>query len=138
MASTQVVFDVELTTISCGHCGGTYAINERYRKQKHEEGGSWNCPYCQIGWGYSSNGENAKLKRELEAERKRREWFEKNARSEREARETTQRRLIAQRGASTRLRNRIKNGVCPCCTRTFVNLKQHMTTQHPDFKAGEE
>lgn len=45
------------------------------------------------------------------------------------------RSLTAQRGATKRLSNRVKNGVCPCCTRSFHNLREHMKTQHPDFKA---
>ena len=25
------------------------------------------------------------------------------------------------------------NGVCPCCNRSFENLRNHMHTQHPDY-----
>jgi hypothetical protein len=28
---------------------------------------------------------------------------------------------------------RVKNGVCPCCNRSFANLARHMAGQHPDF-----
>lgn len=27
----------------------------------------------------------------------------------------------------------VKNGVCPCCTRSFTNLKRHMQTKHPEY-----
>jgi hypothetical protein len=37
------------------------------------------------------------------------------------------------KGVKTRMANRIKHGVCPCCNRTFLNLQRHMTTQHPSF-----
>src|SRR5258706_13368765 len=56
---------VTLTKIECGQCGGAYAINECYRKQREQESGFWNCPYCKTSWGYG-DGENARLKRELE------------------------------------------------------------------------
>lgn len=29
-------------------------------------------------------------------------------------------------------KKRIKNGVCPCCNRTFLNLQSHMKTKHPE------
>lgn len=34
----------------------------------------------------------------------------------------------------TRIKNRVKNGVCPCCNRTFENLARHMQAKHSDFK----
>lgn len=60
---------VTLTTVDCGSCGGSYAINERYRQQCQDYGRSWTCPYCKTGWGFSGNGELAKAQRELEAEK---------------------------------------------------------------------
>lgn len=42
---------------------------------------------------------------------------------------------------STRLRkvkDRVKNGVCPCCNRTFVNLQRHMHTKHPSYDDSHE
>ncbi len=62
--STTFTASVELTTIECGKCGGTYAINERYRKEKYECSGSWNCPYCEISWGYQGS-ENQRLKEKV-------------------------------------------------------------------------
>ena len=37
------------------------------------------------------------------------------------------------RGVATRMKNRIKVGVCPCCNRTFQDLAKHMASQHKDF-----
>lgn len=28
---------------------------------------------------------------------------------------------------------RVANGVCPCCNRSFRNLERHMAGQHPDY-----
>lgn len=33
-----------------------------------------------------------------------------------------------------KLRKRISNGVCPCCSRSFQNLRSHMRTKHPNQK----
>ena len=39
----------------------------------------------------------------------------------------------AHKGQVTKIKNRIKRGVCPCCNRTFVNLQKHMESQHKDY-----
>jgi DNA repair exonuclease SbcCD ATPase subunit len=49
----------------------------------------------------------------------------------------TEKSLIAQKGVTTRIKNRASNGVCPCCNRTFQNLARHMHTKHPDFAKSE-
>jgi len=138
MSLVQIQETVTLTQINCGECGGTYALNERYRAQQYEKGGSWHCPYCQVAWGYANNNENSKLKKELEIAKRNQQFYQNNAAAEREARERTERRLAATKGAKTKLRNRIKHGVCPCCTRTFLNLQRHIAHQHPDFQADDE
>lgn len=30
-------------------------------------------------------------------------------------------------------RRLVKNGVCPCCNRSFVNLKRHVQNKHPEY-----
>tara|TARA_Y100000310_G_scaffold338946_1_gene430083 strand:- start:1163 stop:1354 length:192 start_codon:yes stop_codon:yes gene_type:complete len=49
---------------------------------------------------------------------------------ERDAAEKT---ASTYKGQVTKLKNRAKAGVCPCCNRTFQNLSRHMETKHPDF-----
>lgn len=130
---TQLAFDVELTSFTCGECGGVYALAERYRKQKHAKGGYWNCPYCQCSWGYSES-DTDRLKEELaqkEAQIKREQTRTRTARAD-----ATYHKNVArsQKGAKTRLKNRIANGVCPCCQRTFKQLARHMKNKHPNYK----
>ena len=48
-------------------------------------------------------------------------------------REATERRLSAQRGMVTRIKNRVGHGICPCCSRTFENLQRHMKSKHADY-----
>ena len=42
------------------------------------------------------------------------------------------RQVRAARGQVTRLRNRAKAGMCPCCNRHFVNLERHMASKHSE------
>ena len=109
---------VTLTQINCGQCGGTYAINERYRQQKYEEGKTWTCPYCRTGWGYEK-GENPQLREQVEAERRRLQAALSRENEERAAKERLERKL-----------KRVNRGVCPECNRTFSNLAQHMKCKH--------
>jgi hypothetical protein len=119
--------ETQLTSVHCGMCGGTYAIDSRYHTQKTVHGGYWNCPYCQVRWGFDLDGtELARLKRKLE-------YAEARTERERETRERTERQLTATRGVVTRIKNRVGHGVCPCCNRTFQDLARHMKGKHPDY-----
>lgn len=114
---------VNLVDVDCGECGGTYAVNERFHEQKRQKGGYWHCPYCQTSWGFGE-GENSRLKKELTAEK---------ARRDRALQEANENRQLAEKTvkAINRLKKRVTNGVCPCCNRTFQNLARHMKTKHP-------
>jgi len=47
--------------------------------------------------------------------------------------EGAQKRAASVNKQYKRIRDRVKNGVCPCCNRTFTNLADHMRTQHANF-----
>lgn len=115
---------VSLTKIDCGRCGGSYAINERYRLDKFRLGGFWACPYCKCEWGYEES-ENEKLRKELERTQVAARQAKCEAMEERHKREETETKL-------NKVQHRVKNGVCPCCRRSFQNLRRHMATKHPE------
>ncbi len=102
---------VMLTEFSCGKCGGTYAINERYRLHQYERKGFWHCPYCQTDWGYAE-GELQRVQKRLDAALSREN-------EERDAKEKAFRKL-----------QRVQRGVCPHCNRSFQNLARHMACKH--------
>jgi transposase-like protein len=116
---------VRMTDMECGKCGIAFAVPESWRAEKQRDGGGWFCPNgCQRVY---SEPDVKKAQRELAAEQERH-------------RATLARMNEAQALAdklqreAKRLRTRAANGVCPCCTRSFVNLRRHMTTKHPDFQ----
>lgn len=41
------------------------------------------------------------------------------------------------RSLMMRDRHRFANGICPCCRRTFDNVRRHMATQHPDYDVAQ-
>jgi hypothetical protein len=119
-----------LTTISC-KCGGVYAIQERYREQKEFDGGAWTCPYCQTGWGYGES-EKKRLERQLKEAADRLASERARHDQTRAERDHQIRRVIAQRAQTTKIKNRVRAGLCPFCRRNFVALGEHVRKQHPD------
>ena len=117
----------QLSKVQCGECGGVYAISERFRRQKQEHGGYWTCPYCKRSWGYSIGVSDLQ-----EARNK-----AKNARNmlaaEKARHDQTKMTLRAHKAAKTRLKNRLANGVCPCCSHHFENLQRHIKRKHPEY-----
>lgn len=81
-----------------------------------------------------------KLQEQLDDERRQRQRAEQRVAQkddeigqQRLFKERAERSASAYKGQATRLRNRAKTGVCPCCNRTFQQLARHMASQHPDF-----
>lgn len=141
--STTYVAETHLTTMNCGVCGGVYAIQEVYRKECHSKAKCWTCPYCRCSWGYPGKTEADKLRARLEIAqsradklRARLEIARSHADHAAQRAKGLERSNAALRGVNTRTKNRIKNGVCPCCKRSFVDLAAHMKTKHPAY--GEE
>lgn len=92
---------------------------------------------------FCPNGHEAAYK-DTEADRLRRErdrlaqqlaQKDDSIQRQRELREATERRAAAARGQVTKLKNRVGADVCPCCTRSFTNLRRHMETEHAGFRA---
>jgi rubrerythrin len=129
---------VTLTQINCGKCGGTYALNERYRAEQEKVGGTWTCPYCATSWGYSHNNENARLRRQLDAARNNESWHRDRAERANERADQQARRAAAARGQVTKIKRRISKGVCPCCNRTFADVARHMASRHPEYPQVDE
>lgn len=123
---------VQLTQIVCGECGGTYAISEQYRKQKHEEGGYWKCPYCECSWGYGES-EVKRLEKQLIRQKHLVEQAETDARWERQQKERAEHSAASYKGHLSRTKKRVRHGVCPCCNRQFKNLERHMDCKHPGY-----
>lgn len=121
----------EFSTIECGDCGIVFAIESWLKTKWVNERHDFTCPNGH-SWRFCGETEAERIKRELTAEleatKRETEWARVRA-------NTAEKQLRVQRGQVTKLRNRIKAGVCPCCHRTFKQLAAHMATQHPDFTA---
>ena len=127
MYSTQT-----MTSISCFKCHAVFMVAVRAQERWQDTGDNFWCPYCSQQQHYCES-RIQKLKNQLKREQNwRQSEIDHHAQTRAELRETESRRR-AEKGAKTKLKKRIANGVCPCCTRTFQNLGQHMTNQHPEY-----
>lgn len=117
----------------CCVCDVRFAMTADFERRRREDRRSFYCP--------NGHAQGFCGKTPAEREREAREAAERRAVAlqaqidqKNKSIEHLGRRLNASRGVTTRLKNRIKNGVCPCCNRHFKDLHRHMTTEHPDFR----
>lgn len=115
------------TTIACCHdgCGITFAVPESLRQQWVENPDWWF--YCPNGHHQHYTGEQSAAQKLKRAQARERHLQDQLQAAEREA------ELQRQRQTIIRERSRFANGVCPCCNRSFTNVRRHMATQHPDY-----
>lgn len=109
----------------CCNCGIDFAVTKDFEQRRRDDHKLF---YCPNGHSQLFTGITAKQKLERDLERteldlQRARIAQRQAESDREN--------IAK--AHRKMRARIMNGVCPCCNRTFQNLRDHMKTQHSDF-----
>jgi len=119
----------EMVIETCCHegCGVTFAITSGLYDLRKRDGKSFFCPN---GHGQFFTNNDAKKFEDMKAARAR---AESDAKYYREEAESKSRSLNTTKGHITRMKNRIANGVCPCCNRSFEDLHAHMKTKHPKY-----
>lgn len=116
---------ITMITEICYQCAIPFGIPSDFKDSCLAEGDK-KLFYCPNGHGQVYTKSNSqKLQEKFDKEKLELEQQNKNiadmmldARSERDK---LQKQL-----------NRVHNGVCPCCNRSFVNLQRHMKTKHPE------
>lgn len=127
-----ILGSLTLVEETCCNCFTHFAMDRALNSSLRAKGGTF---YCPNGHGqHYTESEVQKLKKELESAKKRMGWAEDSATRALAQAEQVKREKAAIKGQLTKTRNRIANGVCPCCNRTFVNVGRHMHTKHPNFK----
>lgn len=124
-------------------CGIQHAVPQSLvdeQRRQFNDGQTQMGIYCPLGhsWQFNGKGEADRLKEELT--RKENQLIASRANHDQtraELRETERRRR-AEKGAKTKLKKRIANGVCPCCNRYFERLHKHIAHMHPDYVTPEE
>lgn len=125
MSFTQVTtFEVE----TCCNCSVQFAMPTQLRDRRLRDHKDFWCP----------NGHSQRYigKTEEQLQRERAERAERVAANRAEDLRIERISHASTKGKLTKTRKRIANGVCPCCHRSFVNVKRHMESQHPEFEVA--
>lgn len=117
-----------LVAESCPTCHIVYGLPRDLYNARREDHRQVYCPNGHTWW-YTGETEAQKLRRRLER-------AEASATHQRDQREAAERSNRALKGVITKTKRRVGKGACPCCTRSFPNLADHMATKHPDYAEG--
>lgn len=128
---------VDFTQITCCSegCHCVFAVPTTVYKTWQESEESWHCPY-----GHSqrfTESETTRLRRERDRLAQKIAQRDDEIKEKNERLAAKDRMLTATKGHVTRIKNRVSHGVCPCCSRSFENLKRHMASKHPQFRKEE-
>jgi hypothetical protein len=122
------------TQITCCNCKTPFAVLDQHHERLKADSGEWF--YCPNGHRqHFTESETDKLRRERDRLAQQIVHRDSTIEHYRQRSETLDKRLSATKGVVTRIKNRVGAGVCPCCTRSFQNLANHMKSQHPQFRA---
>jgi uncharacterized Zn finger protein (UPF0148 family) len=119
----------ELTTFvleECANCSVPFMMTREMNNMLRANPGK--TFYCPNGHGQHYTGKTPEQKKREELEQKLREVEEQKDRITNRFLQT-----INERNEAQRQLKRIHKGVCPCCNRSFQDLKKHMATKHPEL-----
>lgn len=116
---------VTMVTESCCNCGIIFGMLSDFREVLTNDPNK--TFYCPNGHGMSfRKSKEQRLREEAERALKMKENELANIAAAKV-------QLESQLKRSERDLKRLKNGVCPCCNRTFQNLHNHIKKQHPEL-----
>lgn len=131
-APQNVNLSLHYDFVSCFRCGVPIWMESwilKKRRNDHQEF------YCHNGHRQAFHGDTDadRLKRQLEIQKGKTRVAQHEADNERERADHLGRSRDVYKGKLKATKLRIKNGVCPCCKRTFRDLHDHMRTRHPNY-----
>jgi hypothetical protein len=124
---------IGFTEIKCGQCGERWCLDTATYETLQRSSATFHCPWGHLRHFPQGESEMDKLRRERDRLKQDAARLEEWARLATEARDRADRQAAAARGQVTRLKNRAAAGVCPCCNRSFENLRRHMAVKHKGF-----
>lgn len=111
-----------------------YLPVELYKAALASQSINFYCPYGHQQHFIEGETEETKLRRERDRLKQQIAQRDDEIKEKDERIAARDRSLTVTRGHITRIKNRVGAGVCPCCTRNFSNLKQHMENKHPGYR----
>lgn len=123
---------IDLAQTTCW-CGTPFALPAELLNAAHKAAHTIYCPHGHtVTW---KDSEADKLRRERDRLKQDTARLEEEKRHAEEAASLARVRAEKAEAANKRLKKRTSAGTCPCCSRTFANMAEHMKHQHPEFVA---
>lgn len=117
--------------VLCYTCGNNFGVTSQlYTRAVEDKQGGLYCPSCGKSTRWVGKTDDQKKIDQLEGKLK---WEAAELARQIIKKEAAQNSLRATKGVITKIKKRVHNGVCPCCNRSFVNLRRHMKNKHPDY-----
>lgn len=130
--STQVEsirYSTTLVATICGECGIPFGLPKSFHDARYKDGQLFYCPNGHhINW---TETEAIRLQAKLDQVQADRDWWSRVATERRHSIEAEKKRHAATKGQLTKTRKRAVAGLCPCCSRSFVDVRRHMANRHP-------
>ncbi|MFC6487312.1 hypothetical protein [Nitratireductor sp. GCM10026969] len=124
--------------LTCCRCkSDMWLPDDLYSAARKSPDISFYCPYGHPQHFPEGETEEVRLRRERDRLKQQLAQKDDEIGWQRNQREAAQRSASARKGQITRLKNRAAAGVCPCCNRSFENLRRHMASKHPGFVSEE-
>lgn len=117
---------------TCVNCGTPFGLDRDLYNKLRESHGTFYCPKGHSQY-YSAKSETEKLKDEISQQNQRLERLNNYITEKNQTIHSLTYSNRSLKAAKTKILNRVKNGVCPCCNRTFKNLQAHFKTVHPEI-----
>lgn len=117
----------ELTVLTCW-CGMAHAVPSELRRfqLRQKDDGEDHAIYCPLGHAHVPLGTS-----KWKIEQERAAAAQARAQAIQDQLDSETRSHSATKGQLTKMRKRAASGVCPCCSRTFKQVRRHMVAQHP-------
>lgn len=120
---------LDLYVSDCASCGVIFGIPTDLEQRRRSDRQAF---YCPNGHHLVFSGATP-AEKDAAAAKKRADRLYASLQAARDQEEAARREAAEAKASEIRLRWRIGNGVCPCCSRTFPGLAAHVATKHPDF-----
>ncbi len=134
MART-ITITLELEHVTCAACGIAFAMESSFRARRLADHEYFYCPAGHHNY-YSAESDAERLSRELKEARleiRRMAYREQSAQL---AARDAERAQKAAEAETRRVKKRAAAALCPCCRRSFVQLRRHMETKHPEYSSA--
>lgn len=124
MSGTTISTTADLIIEDCYKCAVQFAMPISLQRKCKEKGQTF---YCPNGHGQVYRTTDLQRARSCaDREKKRADRFQAEARH-------LECRRRGEKSVTTRMKNRLASGVCPCCNKRFPDVGAHISEKHPHY-----